>query len=124
MDGSIDDNQLLHGTLTLVVGDMEDWLDNGRVPPEIGGFHFADVSDIAATFIRRLNPGVILSPLVARQFDALDIARKLGNMDFKGSYRVLTDNVPDTSLIIQEVSNIAPNLDFDVISLKDLYIKH
>ncbi|SEW09310.1 hypothetical protein SAMN04488515_1011 [Cognatiyoonia koreensis] len=118
------DDQVMEGKivpLTLVIGDLRDWEAAGRIIPSIEGFMFADVSDIDTCFIRKHNPTVILSTLVTREFDAVEIARKLGQMVYTGSYRVLTNNIPNVELIREEVSQIAPQLDFDIVDLSKIF---
>lgn len=106
---------------TLVIGDMDEWRRMGRVLPEIDGFHFVDIDDVNPDYIRELDPAVILSSLMGYRFDALEIARILGDMDYRGSYRVLTNDIPNTSVVLSEVYQIAPYLDFDVINLGALF---
>jgi len=117
MDGSVDDDKMIKKPTTLVIGDLSAWGNAGRSLPDIDGFHFADVGDINPTFISRLSPGTILSSLVARDFDAIEIAKKLDKMEFDGSYRVIAKDIPNIKLILQEVRYVAPHLDFDIIDL-------
>lgn len=106
---------------TLVVGDMKTWVREGRDLPVIDGYHFIDIAQLTPAFMRKLAPDIVLSALVGSNFDAVEIARKLEQMDFAGFYRVITQNVPDLDLVIAEVRNIAPLLDVDVIDLKDIF---
>jgi len=108
-------------SLTLIIGDMETWVGQGRDVPNIEGYRFIDIANLTPALLRRLAPDVVLSSLVGDNFDAVDIAKKLGQMDFAGAYRVLTQNVPDISLILAEIHGVAPRLDVDVIDLVDIF---
>jgi len=104
-------------TPTLVVGDLVRWKDKGHEIPEIDGFHFVDFEDVTLETLRRIRPQVILSPLLGRTFDAVEVARRLESMGYGGRYRVVTDGVPEPDVIKREVSAIAPQLDFAVLLL-------
>jgi len=71
--------------------------------------------------MRRLDPDIVLSSLVARKFDAIEIARKLGQMEYRGSYRILVNDIPNPDLVLQEVFNVAPYLDCDIIDFAAVF---
>lgn len=108
-------------SLTLIVGDMEVWVSEGREMPEIDGYFFVDIANLTPAFLREVAPEVVLSALVGRKFDAVEVARKLGHMDFPGAYRILTQNLPDPALILSEIGSVAPELDVDVIDLANIF---
>lgn len=96
---------------------MGRWLRLGRAPPSITGFVFIDFADLTGCTIARVSPRIVLSPLVVGQHDAVDIARKLVQCGFTGLYRVVTDGLPRPDLVIAEVAQAAPGLDFAVLNL-------
>lgn len=110
--------------LTLIVGDLESWVHKGREIPDIDGYQFIDISNLTPTFLKELAPNIILSSLVGANFDAIEIARKLGRIDFSGAYRILTHNVPDVGLVLAEVRSAAPRLDVDIIDLANIFPEH
>nr|WP_243730810.1 hypothetical protein [Rubellimicrobium sp. CFH 75288] len=63
------------------------------------------------------HPDLVLSPLVAPTFDALDVAQRLAALRFRGIYRAVAPSIPDLRLIREEVAAVAPGLDFDVLVL-------
>jgi hypothetical protein len=105
------------GPIIFVIGDLDRWLSNGRELPHVAGFTFIDVASLTADLLATSPPDIILSPLVARDYDAVEIARILGQLKFAGRYRVVTDGLPDPDLIMREVSNVAPDLDFAVVNM-------
>lgn len=105
---------------TLVVGDIENWKKRGRMIPYLEGFQFTGIDSIRASYVREVDPDMILSTLVGRDHDAIDLARKLAFMEYQGSYRVLVNDIPNADLILDEVRNVAPELDFDVIDLAEI----
>ncbi len=62
-------------------------------------------------------PALILSPLVTPIFDAIDMARYLGDSGFTGRYLALVDKLPSANLIRREVAAQSPGLSFDVVVL-------
>ncbi len=100
---------------TLVIGDLARWKAQGRVLEPLEGFQFVDISDLSADFVNEREPDIILSPLVADDFDAVDVAIKLIELRFKGRYRAIADDLPDAELIRSEVQAFAPQLDFDLL---------
>ncbi len=100
--------------IMLVVGNLRSWARQGRVPPQIDGFHFVGFQDITPDYLADLNPEVILSALMADQFDALDLARKLSDAGFQGRYRAVTVDIPNPRAVMAEVRAVAPGIDFDL----------
>ncbi len=62
-------------------------------------------------------PGLVLSPLLTAEFDALDLARVLTQCGYRGRYLALVDRLPSANLIRREVAAQSPNINFDVIIL-------
>ncbi len=100
---------------TLVIGDLARWRAQGRVVPPLDGFQFVEIEALNADVVNEKEPDIILSPLVADDFDAVDVAVKLIELRFQGRYRAISDDLPDADLIRQEVRNFAPQLDFDLL---------
>ena len=107
--------------LTLVIGDMAEWKNRGRQVPSIEGYMFVDASNLCASLLYDLSPMIVVSALVGTDFDAVEIARKLGQLGFAGAYRVVTHDLPDVALVTAELRNAVPNLDVDVIDLSNIF---
>lgn len=99
-------------TVTLVIGDMIRWKKLGRIPPDIPGFVFADIEELSPALMAEAKADIVISPLLIRGADAVEVARRLFRMGFDGSYRVLSGQVPNPDIIRQEIRNVAPKLDF------------
>ena len=102
---------------TLVVGDLQRWTAEGRTYSGLDEFNFVSIAALDAVLLARLNPGIILSPLVADEFDAVDIAVKLISIGFAGKYRAITDQALNATLIRKEIRSLSPALDFDVLQI-------
>lgn len=62
-------------------------------------------------------PELIIAPLTARGFDAMDLLERLAETDFAGRVLVLTPHMPDIPLVRADVLAQAPSLNVDVIAL-------
>ena len=102
---------------TLVIGDMTRWKAQGRNLPDMDGLRFIDLSALNSEVIKEENPDIILSPLVSDDFDAVDVAGLLSDLNYDGPYRALTDDLPDPELIKSEIRRHAPQIDFDLVVL-------
>lgn len=98
----------------LVIGDIKGWTRQGRDLPDVPGFHFGGLQDLTSGLLTQMSPDVILSALMGESFDALDVARRLSELDFKGRYRAIATSLPNPRAIMAEVRAIAPELDFDL----------
>ncbi len=105
--------------ITLILGDMQRWLARDAALPVLDGLSFADVTDLDAALLLRLNPDIVMSPLVVRDTDAVEIARILGDLHYAGRYRVVSEEIPNDTVIRAEVSAVAPDLDFAVVALPE-----
>jgi hypothetical protein len=57
----------------------------------------------------------VVSPLVAEQFDAMDLAHQLSIGGYRGRYVVVTPALPDPAIIRREIAQICPGLEVDLI---------
>ncbi|WP_341366074.1 hypothetical protein [Yoonia sp. BS5-3] len=100
---------------TLVVGDLARWEAEGRMSTPPTDFEFVEIKSLTAEVVDQVDPDIILSPLVADDFDAVDVAAKLRDLQFDGKYRAISDVLPDADLIRKEIRAFAPQLDFDLL---------
>ena len=100
---------------TLVIGDLARWESEGRMKDQLGDFKFVNFTSLTAKVVKNVDPEIILSPLVADGFDAVDVAAKLIDLQFTGKYRAISDAMPDADLIRKEIRSFAPRLDFDLL---------
>lgn len=99
----------------VAVGDREEWIREGHRLPISGELLFASFSDITPSFISTHQPAVVVSPVLARSFDCIDLARELHAMGYQGSYRAVSGEVPSPEMIEREIKQLCPGLDFGVI---------
>ncbi len=65
-----------------------------------------------------LAPRLIVSPLIAESFDALELATKLQEFGYQGRYRVVAKEVPNPELVAREIRFVAPAINFAIAGLK------
>ena len=73
--------------------------------------------EVTPDLLSRLVPRLILSPLLARNFDCVDLAQLLWSLGYDGRYRAIDAGLPDPALIVREVRQLVPTLDFDIVPL-------
>lgn len=100
--------------IVLAVGDIESWVGAGRALPRGGHVVFVEFHEIDSELLGRLEPFVVISPLLCRTFDCVDLAQVLGALGYRGKYRAIDAGLPDPGLIAREVKSLVPGLDFDV----------
>lgn len=101
--------------MILVVGNLPSWARAGRALPRLDGFRFVAFADLDAALLAEAAPELVLSPLVDAAFDAVDVARRLGGLGFRGRYLALADRLPNPDAVRAEVRAAAPALDFDLL---------
>ncbi len=101
----------------LVVGEIGRWHMPGQHLPKPDNVKFLDFQDLTPGLLRSVNPEFVLSPLLCRSFDCVDLAAILDRAGYGGSYRVICEDLPDTSLVRGEILGRFPGLDFDVVNV-------
>lgn len=101
----------------LVIGDLMRWKAEGRITVALAEFQFIEFAALTSAILDTVAPDIILSPLMGDNFDVLDIAQRLSNLNFEGRYRVIADSLPDAQMVRREVCNHAPSLDFDLLTM-------
>jgi hypothetical protein len=111
--GPASDN--LQTATVLAVGDIDEWRRHGGDLPADSRLAFTDFRSVTAELFQVMAPTLVLSPLLARGFDCIDLAQVLHAMGYRGRYRAVADLLPDPGMIRREIATICPGLDFDVI---------
>lgn len=83
------------------------------LPETVGRVTVTAFASVTDEYLRRCRPDYVISPLVTRDFDAIELACALDLAGFSGRYRATTGALPDRALIRQEISACCPGLDFD-----------
>ncbi len=102
---------------TIVIDDMTYWKTQKRDIPDINGIGFHSAEDMFLGLVDIRNVEIILSPLIAQGRDALEIARCLQNKGFRGKYRVIAEKLLSAKLIIDDIREEAPDVDFDILEI-------
>ena len=102
---------------TLVVGDMARWNATRQIDRPSQHVRFISLELLTAEMVEGFAPDLVLSPLFAGAFDALDVARRLSEIGFAGRYRAITDSMPNIDMIRREVIEHSQGLDFDILAL-------
>lgn len=101
----------------LVVGDIARWKTLGRLHDDLADYAYVDLDDLHDGKIQEIAPDLVLSPLMSKGFDAIDVAERLRAADFAGRYCAVANDVPNADIIRREVKSIAPQLAFDLLIL-------
>lgn len=103
--------------MILVIGNLLNWTRDGRPVPDLDGFRFAPFRALDANLLRAVDPPVVLSALVGDDHDAMDVARRLAELGYRGRYRALAARLPNPDVVRREVRSAAPTIDFDLMLL-------
>jgi hypothetical protein len=101
--------------VVLVVGEH----DRPQVPLHLGDcpVAFAEIHEVGAELLDSLRPDVVLSPLLARSFDCIDLAQILEAVGFEGAYRAMTPPLPAPDLVRREIRSLCPGVNFDLLQV-------
>ena len=103
-------------TVVLAVGDATHWGAGGGRMPSDGHVVFVNFNEVSRELLEDLTPHLVVSPILARNFDCVDLAQLLGRLRFAGRYRAVGPALPDPQMITREIRSLVPGLDFDVLS--------
>ncbi len=101
----------------LAVGDVREWTRHRGSLPVDGNLAFTSFEGITAELFDILTPELVLSPLLARGFDCIDLAQLLSSINFLGRYRAVTDEIPNPDMVRREIRSLCPKLDFDIVMI-------
>lgn len=101
---------------TLAVGTMDAW--DGDVLEKLAkrDLKFVSLDEMVLSLMDRMKPEMVLSPVLERDFDCIDVAMRLASLQFTGLYRVVALQLPRPKLVETEIAQYCPNLHFDVVS--------
>lgn len=99
----------------LAVGSAAEWREGGNRLQADGRVAFVSIEEISVELLDRVCPTVILSPVLARSFDCIDLAQKLHDLGFTGRYRAVSDELPNPEMVEREIRHLCPGLDFGIL---------
>lgn len=104
--------------MILVIGNLSTWEREGRPAPTLEGFRFTHFEGLDLGLLAEVRPDMVLSTLVGDGFDAIDVARRLRELGYRGRYRALAHALPNEEAVRAEIEEAAPELDFDLVVLR------
>lgn len=60
---------------------------------------------------------LVLSPVMGRSLDAVELATKLKDSGFRGRWLAFAEELPDRNIVMREVGEVAPEVAFDLVVL-------
>ena len=98
----------------LAVGDSSEWTQDGNLTlrESVAFIAFEDIDEEA---LEELEPAIILSPVLAKSFDCIELALLLAKLGFTGEYRALARDLPKPEVIEREVRQLCPTLKFRIV---------
>lgn len=128
IDSGSSPNTLENDTQTrpviLAVGDVRQWNSAGRELPADSQIAFAEFDEINDDLLQSLSPDIVMSPVLSRSFDCLDLAQALYENGFKGRFRVVAPDMPNPRVIQSEISALCPSLDVAFIFCGKAHMRH
>ena len=98
----------------LAVGDVGAWCNSGQRVAWRSNVVLAEFHEVTRDLLERIRPAMVVSPLLCRYFDCVDLAQVLGTLNYRGKYLALGSGLPNPGLIVREVRALVPRLDFEV----------
>lgn len=83
-------------------------LTGGRVVP-------VSLRRLSAELLEEIEPNGVISTLFWSGGDALDAARELSGLGYRGRYRAVSPALPDASVIVREIRSLYPEIDFAIM---------
>ncbi len=99
----------------VAVGDGDEWKKQGHSLPATEDISFVAFHELDEATLAICQPEVIYSPVLARNFDCIEMATLLQNIGFSGTYRAVGHGLPRPGLIEREVRQIARRLKFELL---------
>ena len=110
-------DQSVGSTTILAVGDVQAWATSGRQLPPVRTVRFVEFHEVTGLLLAETTPQLVLSPLLTRRFDCVDLAQRLAQLNYRGAYRAIDTGLPDPRMIVREIRMLVPMLDFEVLRL-------
>ncbi|MEM6387192.1 MAG: hypothetical protein AAF718_13250 [Pseudomonadota bacterium] len=98
----------------LAVGDMEEWRQQHQITPT-QGLAFLAFGEVSQDALDEMRPVIVVSSLLSKGFDCIDLATRLHGLGFSGEYRAIANGIPRPEVIEREVHQLCPQLNFRVV---------
>lgn len=102
--------------IVLAVGALEEVRNAGALYAESGKVSYVAFHQVTAELLDHLRPATVVSPVLATDFDCIDLAQLLNRFRFEGMYRAMTINLPKPRLVEAEIRQLCPRLNFSIVT--------
>ncbi len=99
----------------LAIGDPDEWCEQGNALPIGGQMSFLAFHELSEAAIEHFQPSVIYSPVLAHDFDCIEVAMLLSTLGFDGIYRAFATDLPRPDVIEREVRQLCDDFTFEII---------
>ncbi len=76
----------------------------------------ANIGDIDSRFIAKVQPNIVVSCLVCRDFDFLELAQALQIANYQGELSIIVPELPNPGIVLAEATTACPDLRITFIS--------
>ena len=90
-----------------------------RLAAETDMLVHVELPHLDAAWLVRFQPDLVISPLIARSWDILDLAEKLVASGYSGPLMVQTGPLPRAELVIGEIKSLFPELSLIFVEMAD-----
>lgn len=77
---------------------------------------FVSFEEVTEGLLEHLGPSAVISPALAQDFDCIDLALRLHDLNFKGMYRATAPDLPRPEVVEKEIAHLCPSIDFKIIT--------
>lgn len=99
----------------IAIGELDEWTNQGNSLPGESSISFLSFKDVSEAALAVHRPEVVYSPVLAKDFDCIDLASLLHNIGFQGTYRAVGNGLPKPELIEREVRQMCRRIKFEII---------
>lgn len=74
-------------------------------------------SALSPAAFKQIAPDTVVAPLLTKDFDAVELAEYMATLRFQGLLIIVSDVLPNVSIVKREVSRTAPDLTMELYEL-------
>ena len=98
----------------VAVGDVREWESAGATPLRADDIMFVDIEEVTPQLLRELQPRVVLTAVLTRRFDCIDVGQRLIDSGFRGSLRLVAGKLPRPEIVLSELRAQFPGLQVQI----------
>ena len=102
----------------MAIGEPAQWVyRHDGTPRDYCRMSFADLRGLVTGDDGEITADLVLSPVVAKDFDCIDVALLLTELGYVGAYRAVGRQLPKPDIVMREVKAACPKLDFGILDI-------